>query len=107
MNYREEFLRWKNSGMLTEAEMANAQTATPQGRLIIGNMSYKSRKVGIPADQKTPNSGYFRAVARTTLFGTSETTVEYDFTAASTQDLQQISAIIQEQKNTGELLLKK
>ena len=76
--------------MLAEAEAANPQTATPQGRLIIGNLSYKSRKVGIPADQKTPSTGSFRAVSRSTLLGTSETVVEYDFTAANSQDLQMI-----------------
>jgi len=69
--------------MLGELETANPETATPQGRLIIGRLTYKSRKVGIPADQKVPTTGYFKATRTKSLFGTEEEIVEYDFTAGS------------------------
>ena len=69
--------------MLSELETANPETATPQGRLIIGRLTYKSRKVGIPADQKVPTTGYFKATKTKSLFGTEEEIVEYDFTAGS------------------------
>ena len=69
--------------MLGEIEMANESTATPQGRMIMGRVTYKSRKVGIPADQKVPNSGNFRATQTTGLFGTKELIIEYDWTAGS------------------------
>ena len=69
--------------MLSELETANPETATPQGRLIIGRLTYKSRKVGIPADQKIPTTGYFKATRTKSLFGTEEEIIEYDFTAGS------------------------
>jgi len=72
--------------MLGELETANPETATPQGRLIIGRVTYKSRKVGIPADQKVPTTGYFKATATESLFGTKEQIIEYDFTAGSDAD---------------------
>ena len=72
--------------MLGELETANAETATPQGKIIIGRVTYKSRKVGIPADQKVPTTGYFKATATESLFGTKEQIIEYDFTAGSDAD---------------------
>jgi hypothetical protein len=69
--------------MYGDVETANPETATPQGKLIIGRMSYKSRKVGIPADQKVPTTGYYKATEIKSLFGTEEKIVEYDFTAGS------------------------
>ncbi len=72
--------------MLGELETANPETATPQGRMILGRVTYKSRKVGIPADQKVPTTGYFRATKTKSLFGTEEMIVEYDFTAGSEAD---------------------
>jgi len=72
--------------MLGELETANPETATPQGRLILGRVTYKSRKVGIPADQKVPTTGYFKATKTKSLFGTEETIFEYDFTAGSDAD---------------------
>jgi len=69
--------------MLGELETANPETATPQGKLIIGRVTYKSRKVGIPADQKVPTTGYFKATKTKSLFGTEEAIIEYDFTAGS------------------------
>ena len=72
--------------MLGELETANPETGTPQGRLIIGRLTYKSRKVGIPADQKVPTTGYFKATKTKSLFGTEEQIIEYDFTAGSDAD---------------------
>ena len=72
--------------MLGELETANAETATPQGKLIIGRVTYKSRKVGIPADQKVPTTGYFKATKTKSLFGTEEAIIEYDFTAGNEAD---------------------
>ena len=69
--------------MLGEIETANPETATPKGTLIIGRLTYKSRKVGIPADQKVPTTGYFKATKMRSLFGTEEQIIEYDFTAGS------------------------
>ena len=68
--------------MLGELETANPETATPQGKLVIGRVTYKSRKVGIPADQKVPTTGYFKSTRTKSLFGTEEEIVEYDFTAS-------------------------
>jgi hypothetical protein len=39
--------------------------------------------VGIPADQKVPTTGYFKATKTKSLFGTEEQIIEYDFTAGS------------------------
>lgn len=72
--------------MLGELETANNETLSPQGRMILGRITYKSRKVGIPADQKVPNSGYFRATKSTSLLGTEEMIIEYDWTAESDAD---------------------
>ena len=72
--------------MLGELETANNETLLPQGRMILGRVTYKSRKVGIPADQKVPNTGSFRATKSTSLFGTEEMIIEYDWTAGSTVD---------------------
>ena len=38
--------------MLGKVETANAENGTPTGEMIMGRVSYKSRRVGIPADQK-------------------------------------------------------
>ena len=69
--------------MVGDVEASNAETGTPQGRLIIGRVTYKSRRVGIPADQKVPTTGYFKSTKTKTLFGTEEEIVEWDFTAGS------------------------
>lgn len=63
-------------------ETANNETATPQGKLIIGRLSYKSRVVGIPEGSAVPNTGYFKSTRTKNLFGTEEQIVEYDFTAS-------------------------
>lgn len=72
--------------MLGEIETANPETGTPQGKMIMGRVTYKSRRVGIPADQKVPTTGNFRAIKTKSLFGTEETIIEYDFTAGSDND---------------------
>lgn len=72
--------------MLGDVEASNAETGTPQGRLIIGRVTYKSRRVGIPADQKVPTTGYFKSTKTKSLFGTEEEIVEWDFTAGTEQE---------------------
>lgn len=72
--------------MYGKIETNNPDTGTPEGTLIIGSVNYKSRRVGIPADQKVPNAGNFKAIKRKTLFGTEEITIEYDWTAGSDAD---------------------
>ena len=47
--------------MLGSAEAANAEIGTPEGKLIIESVTCKSRRVGIPADQKVPTTGYFKS----------------------------------------------
>ena len=88
--------------MLGELETANPETATPQGRLIIGRVTYKSRKVGIPADQKVPTTGYFKATATESLFGTKERIVEYDFTAGSDADAKKAEDALKAKMETAE-----
>ena len=69
--------------MVGDVEASNAETGTPQGRLIIGRVTYKSRRVGIPADQKVPTPGYFKSTETESLFGTRDKIIEFDFTAGS------------------------
>ena len=61
-----------------EVEIANPETGTPQGRIITGKLEYRSRKVGIPADQKVPTTGFFKATKTIGLFGTEDIVIEYD-----------------------------
>ena len=88
--------------MMGELEAANPETATPQGRLIIGRVTYKSRKVGIPADQKVPTTGYFKATRTKSLFGTEEQIVEYDFTAGSDSDAKKALEVLEEKRKAAE-----
>lgn len=90
--------------MLGEIETANTETGTPQGRLVIGRVTYKSRKVGIPSDQKVPTTGYFKATKTKSLFGTEETIVEYDFTAGGDKEAE--SALLQLEKMKTDALLR-
>ena len=69
--------------MVGEMETATAETGTPTGKLIIGRVTYKSRRVGIPADQTVPTTGYFKSTKTKSIFGTEEHIIEYDFTAGS------------------------
>jgi len=88
--------------MLGELETANPETATPQGKLIIGRLTYKSRKVGIPADQKVPTTGYFKATKTRSLFGAEETIIEYDFTAGSDADAEKAIAALEAKRAEAE-----
>ena len=67
------------------AETFSNETAAPQGKMIIGRLSYKSRIVAIPSDQKIPVTGYYKSTRTKSLFGTEEEIVEYDFTASDTK----------------------
>ena len=92
--------------MLGELESVNTQTASPLGRLLIGRVNYKSRKVAIPSDQKVPTAGYFKATGTQTFFGTREVIIEYDFTAESPAAAAAIQQTMQEQmQNTSPLLM--
>jgi len=88
--------------MLGELETANPETATPQGRIIIGRVTYKSRKVGIPADQKVPTTGYFKATQTESLFGTKEQIIEYDFTAGSDADAKAAEEALKKKREEAE-----
>lgn len=88
--------------MLGELETANPETATPQGKIIIGRVTYKSRKVGIPADQKTPTTGYFKATSTESLFGTKEQIIEYDFTAGSEADAKAAMDALEKKRQEAE-----
>lgn len=72
--------------MYGSIETADSETGTPTGKLIIGRLTYKSRKVSIPTDQKVPNTGNFKSTRTKSLFGTEEHIIEYDFTAGSDAD---------------------
>lgn len=84
--------------MLGEIETANPETGTPQGKLIIGRLSYKSRKVSVPSDQKVPTAGYFKATKTKSLFGTEEEIIEYDFTAGSDAEAERAMKYLEEQR---------
>ena len=88
--------------MLGELETANNETLSPQGRMILGRVTYKSRKVGIPADQKVPNSGNFRATKSTSLFGAEDIIIEYDWTAGSDADAVAAEQRLQAMKDAAE-----
>lgn len=88
--------------MLGEIETANPETATPQGKIIIGRVTYKSRKVGIPATQKVPTTGYFKATQTESLFGTKETIIEYDFTAGSDADAKKAEETLKAKQKAAE-----
>lgn len=88
--------------MLGELETANPETATPQGRLIIGRVTYKSRKVGVPTDQKVPTAGYFKATRSKSLFGVEEQIIEYDFTAGSEEDAKKAEELLKAKQAEAE-----
>lgn len=88
--------------MLGELETANPDTVTPQGRLIVGRLTYKSRKVGIPADQKVPTTGYFKFTKTKGIFGTEEEIIEYDFTAGSDADAKSAMDALEAKKREAE-----
>jgi hypothetical protein len=91
--------------MLGEIEVANPETATPQGRMIVGRVEYQSRKVSVPADQKVPNTGYFKAVKSKSLLGTEEVIIQYDFTAGSDADAKRALEILENKRKEANQLL--
>ena len=91
--------------MFGELETANPETATPCGKLIIGRVTrvtYKSRKVSIPADHKVPTAGYFKSTKTKSLFGTEEHIIEYDFTAGSDADAEKALKLLEEKRQAAE-----
>lgn len=88
--------------MLGKIETANPETGTPQGEMIMGRVTYKSRRVGIPADQKVPTTGNFKATKTKSLFGTEETIIEYDFTAGSDKDAKAALEELEKRKKTAQ-----
>ena len=88
--------------MVGDVEASNVETGTPQGRLIIGRVTYKSRRVGIPADQKVPTTGYFKLTETESLFGTKEKIVEYDFTAGSEAEAEKALKVLEEKRKAAE-----
>lgn len=88
--------------MLGELETANPETITPQGRMIVGKVEYRSRKVGIPAEQKVPTTGFFKATQSESLFGTKETVIEYDFTAGSDKDAELAMKALEKKRKEAE-----
>ena len=72
--------------MYGSVHAADPSTAMPTGKMIVGRLVFKSRKVGIPADQQVPNTGSFKSTWTKSLFGTEEHIVEYDFTAGNKKD---------------------
>lgn len=88
--------------MLGKIETANPETGTPQGEMIMGRVTYKSRRVAIPADQKVPTAGYFKATKTKSLFGTEEMIIEYDFTAGSDADAKTALEALEKRKKAAE-----
>ena len=82
-------------------ETANNETATPQGKMIVGRLSYKSRVVGIPQGDTVPNTGYFKSTRTKSFFGTEEQIIEYDFTASDAETALEIQKnIIKDSEQT-------
>lgn len=88
--------------MLGKVETANSETGTPTGEMIMGRVTYKSRRVGIPADQKVPTTGYFKSTETESLFGTKEKIVEYDFTAGSEAEAERALKVLEEKRKAAE-----
>lgn len=84
--------------MYGSIETADSETGTPTGKLIIGRLTYKSRKVGIPADHKVPNTGSFKSTRTKSLFGTEEHIIEYDFTAGSDAEAEAARKALEEKR---------
>ena len=88
--------------MLGKAEMINPDSAAPTGKLLIGRVNYKSRLIAVDKNKQIPTAGSFRAVRNVSLFGTEETIIEYDFTAADAQSAANICQVLEYQKNRAE-----
>ena len=88
--------------MLGELQTADPVSGVPAGKLIIGRVTYRSRKLGIPADQKVPCTGYFKYTATKSLFGTEEKIIEYDFTAGSDAEAKQALEALEQRRKAAE-----
>ena len=84
-------------------ETNNPETGTPEGKMIIGRLTYKSRKVGIPADQKVPTTGYYKRTKTKSLFGTEEEITEYDFTAGSDAEAEKAMKVLTDKLDRREV----
>lgn len=87
--------------MLGKVETVNPETAAPEGKLVIGRVNYKSRLVAVDKDKQIPTAGAFRAIHTVSLFGTEETVIEYDFTAATPDSAAKICQVWEQQKNSA------
>ena len=87
--------------MLGSIETVNPATAAPEGKLIIGRVNYKSRLVAVDKNKQIPTAGAFRATHTVSLFGTQETIIEYDFTAAGAEAAGKICQALEQQKNAA------
>ena len=85
--------------MYGSVDTADDLTGTPTGKMIIGRLTYKSRKVSIPADHKVPCTGNFKSIRTKSLFGTEEHIVEYDFTAGDEKEAAAAAARLEEMKD--------
>ena len=83
--------------MSGKIEGLNAETPLPHGSIIMGRVSYKSRKVSVPAQDKVPTAAYFKALTTETFLGTRESVIEYDFTASTAKDAAILAETMQKQ----------
>ena len=88
--------------MFGKLETVNPETAAPEGRLILGRLNYKSRLVAVDKNKQIPTAGAFRAIRTVSLFGTEETIIEYDFTAANAEAAGRICMAWEAQKKLAE-----
>ena len=87
--------------MLGKIETTNSTTAMPEGKLLIGRVNYKSRLVAVDKNKQIPTAGSFRATHTVSLFGTRETIIEYDFTAAGADAAGKICQVLEQQKSAA------
>lgn len=93
--------------VMGKLETSNPETASPQGEFFFGKVDYKSRRVAIGADEKVPTAGNFRASRIDTIFGTSEITIEYDFTASGPAEADTALQTFNQQYQSSQALLMK
>lgn len=88
--------------MQGKVEAVSPETSTPIGKFILGRINYKSRLIAVGKDKQIPTAGAFRAVQSVSVFGTRETVIEYDFTAADPQTAANIVQALEQQKCSAE-----
>ena len=88
--------------MLGKVETIAPENSAPQGKFIIGRVNYKSRLVAVGKDKQIPTAGAFRAVRTVSPFGSEETIIEYDFTAADAQTAANIVQALEQQRSNAE-----